>query len=330
MSIRGILIQLACFLIVVHGRAQEKTLEYYLSEGLKNSPLIADLHNQIQSNKVDSLLLRAGNKPQVGFKAYAYYAPVVNDFGYSTVLTNIANLTSVISVSQQIFVKKTTVLADRRISLQNQSVANAVHLTGNELKKNITSSYLDAYSTYSEIAFTRELFSLMKEEEKMLKDLAEQGIYKQTDYLSFQIDLKGQELSIRGLEIQFQKQVSNLNILCGIRDTGSVSFAKPVLGNSPAIQPGISSFLQRFRIDSLRIMNEQSLIDRKYKPAMNWFSDAGLINNDPRVIYQNFGLSFGLNFGFPIYDGNQRKLRHRQLSTEEETRKIYADAFKLE
>jgi outer membrane protein TolC len=84
----------------------------------------------------------------------------------------------------------------------------------------------------------------------------------------------------------------------------------------------------RFFIDSLRITNENILTDRNYKPAVSWFSDAGLINNEPSVIYQNFGLSFGLNFTLPVYDGNQRKLNHQKLKSEEDIRAGYAVAFK--
>jgi outer membrane protein TolC len=328
--VQRIVVQLACFLMFFSARGQEKTLQYYISAGLKNSPLLADLHNQLRSNAVDSLLLHASNKPQVGFKGYAYYAPIVNDFGYSSVLTNIANLTSVINVSQQIFNKKTREVNYSRISIQNQSISAAGRLTAMELKKNINAAYLDAWSTASEIAFDKEQLAFSKEEGKMLKDLAEQGIYKQTDYLSFGIDIMGQELSIQGQEIQLQKQLSDLNILCGIRDTAKVTMVRPVLGEMPAPKSELSPFFQRFRVDSLRIKNEQSLVDRNYKPTLSWFSDAGLINNDPRVIYQNFGLSFGLNFTLPVYDGNQRKLKYLQLNMEEESRKNYAAAFAQE
>jgi outer membrane protein TolC len=86
----------------------------------------------------------------------------------------------------------------------------------------------------------------------------------------------------------------------------------------------------RFFIDSLRINSEKILINRNYKPAVSWFSDAGLINNDPRVIYQNFGLSLGLNFTLPIYDGNQRKLNLQKLKSEEDIRSAYSEAFKRE
>jgi outer membrane protein TolC len=143
-------------------------------------------------------------------------------------------------------------------------------------------------------------------------------------------DLQGQELQVRELNLRFRKQISDLYILCGIRDTASFSPVKPELGNPSPSKQVLSPLFMRFYLDSLRITNENILIDRNYKPTVSWFSDAGLINNDPKVIYQNFGLSLGLNFTLPIYDGNQRKLNHQKRKSEEDIRAGYAEAFNRE
>ena len=325
-----ILLVVSFFLSFLPGRSQEQTLDYFLQQGIKNSPLIRDLNGQIRSNRIDSLLIKAMNKPRVEFRGYAFYAPVVNNFGYSEILTNIANLTSVMSVSQQLFNKKTVEANLLKTGIQKQSLANTVRLTENSLKKAITAVYLDAWSINSDISVNLELVSFAKEQAKILKSLTENGIYKQTDYLSFMFDLQGQELQVRELNLRFRKQISDLYILCGIRDTASFSPVKPELGNpSPSKQVLLPLFM-RFYLDSLRITNENILIDRNYKPTVIWFSDAGLINNDPKVIYQNFGLSLGLNFTLPIYDGNQRKLNHQKRKSEEDIRAGYAEAFNRE
>lgn len=325
-----ILLVVSFFLSFLPGRSQEQTLDYFLQQGIKNSPLIRDLNGQIRSNRIDSLLIKAMNKPRVEFRGYAFYAPVVNNFGYSEILTNIANLTSVMSVSQQLFNKKTVEANLLKTGIQKQSLANTVRLTENSLKKAITAVYLDAWSINSDISVNLELVSFAKEQAKILKSLTENGIYKQTDYLSFMFDLQGQELQVGELNLRFRKQISDLYILCGIRDTASFSPVKPELGNpSPSKQVLLPLFM-RFYLDSLRITNENILIDRNYKPTISWFSDAGLINNDPKVIYQNFGLSLGLNFTLPIYDGNQRKLNHQKRKSEEDIRAGYAEAFNRE
>jgi hypothetical protein len=144
------------------------------------------------------------------------------------------------------------------------------------------------------------------------------------------IDLQGQELQLRELNLQFRKQNSDLYILCGIRDTGVFTPAKPELRDLSVVNKERSPLFRRFYLDSLRLTNEKIFIDRNYKPVVSWFSDAGLINNDPLVIYQNFGVSLGLNFTLPVYDGNQRKLNHQKLESEEDIRTGYAGAFNRE
>jgi outer membrane protein TolC len=234
------------------------------------------------------------------------------------------------SVSQPLFNKKTVAANILKNDIQKHNLANTVRLTDNNLKKTITSQYLDIYATYSEISVNLELLSFAKDQGKILKSLTENGIYKQTDYLSFGIDIQGQELQIQELNLQFRRQISDLYLLCGLKDTGIFSPVKPELATPFRMNPENSPSFLRFYIDSLRITNENLLIDRNYKPSVSWFADAGLINNDPTVIYQNFGLSLGLNFTFPVYDGNQRKLNHQKLKAEEEIRVDYKLAFKQE
>lgn len=311
-------------------KAQEQTLDYFLRQGMNNSPLMRDLSEQLRSNRSDSLIIKAQAMPRVDFRGYAFYAPVAGRFGYSEVLTNIANLTSVMSVSQPLFNKKTVEANLLKNGFQGQALSNNIRITKNNLNKIITSAYLDTWSTYSEMKVNRELISFSKEQEKILKSLTESGIYKQTDYLSFMIDLQGQELQEKELNLRFRRQVSDLYILCGIKDTGVFTPVIPELNGPVTVKKEASPLFLRFRIDSLRISNEKILIDRNYKPAVSWFSDAGLINNDPLVIYQNFGLSIGLNFTLPVYDGNQRKLNYQKLKSEEEIRAGYAGAYDRE
>ena len=308
---------------------QDKPLDYFLQLGIKNNPLIKDLNGQVHSSRIDSLLILSQNKPRVDFRGYAFYAPVINHFGYSQVLTNIANLTSVISASQPILNKKTVKLNLLKTDIQRQSLANTITLTENNLKKAITDAYIIICATYADLAVNQELISFAKEQEKILKTLTGNGIYKQIDYLSFIIDLQGQELESRELKLNLQKQISDLYILCGIKDTSGFSPIKPQLDKTRVILNGFPMF-QRFLIDSLRIANENMLLDRNYKPVISWVSDAGLINNDPIVIYQNFGLSIGLNFNLPVYDGHQLKLNRMKLKSEEEIRAAYVLSFKNE
>jgi hypothetical protein len=69
--------------------AQVNKLDFFISQGLIHSPVLMDISDQSSSNTVDSLLIKAGQKPHVSYNGLLYYAPVVNGIGYSEVITNI-------------------------------------------------------------------------------------------------------------------------------------------------------------------------------------------------------------------------------------------------
>lgn len=308
--------------------AQVKSLDFFINQGLIHSPVLKDINNQVNSNLVDSMLVKAGQKPQVSYKGLLYYAPVINGIGYSEVITNISNISSVVYVSQRIFNQKTIEAQYSKSGIQNLALRISSKITENELRKVITLQYLLACSVSNDITFNRDLLSSSKDEELILRQLVEKGLYKQVDYLSFMVELKAQELLLNDLQIQYQKEVSALHVLCGLPDTAYEQLALPEIKLNSPVSAANSPFFNRFVADSLKIQNEKLLVDRNYKPSINWFSDAGLLNNLPRDISKNFGFSMGLSLSVPIYDGQQRRLNYEKLKIAENTRTNYAGYFK--
>ena len=84
------------------------SLDFFINQGLVHSPVLKDLGNQVSANRVDSLLVKAGQMPKVSYNGLLYYAPVINGIGYSEVITNISNITSVAYATQRIFNQKVT------------------------------------------------------------------------------------------------------------------------------------------------------------------------------------------------------------------------------
>jgi|WetSurMetagenome_2_1015567.scaffolds.fasta_scaffold79878_2 outer membrane protein TolC len=308
--------------------AQPRTLDFYITQGLAHSPVLGDLKNQINSNTIDSLLITAGQKPQVGFNGLMYYAPVINGYGYSEPITNISNFTSVVYASQRIFNGKTLAAGYRKTGILNQSLRLTSQIMENGLKKAVTAQYLSACSVSNEKAFSQSLLDLIREEATILKQLADQGLYRQVDYLSLMLELHSQELNLAGLDAQYRKELSTLNILCGIPDTSEVALNTPDIPLSAPAGFSQSPYFRQFQVDSLRIVNEKLLVDQDYKPALRWYTDAGLVNNLPGEIYKNFGLSLGLSLSLPIYDGKQRQLNYHKLDFDERTRLGYASFFR--
>ena len=115
--------------------AQQKSLDYFLRQGLINSPVLNDIKNQINSNLVDSLLIKANRNPQVGFNTSLYYAPVINGVGYDAAISNLNTISSVISVSHKIFNDYAVESEYSKIGIQKQSLKLTEKISQKNLKK---------------------------------------------------------------------------------------------------------------------------------------------------------------------------------------------------
>ncbi len=72
----------AAIILSLFAIGQQKNLDYFIQQGLDNSPLLKDYQNQVQINRVDSQRIRATYKPQVTGTSNNAYAPVIKGYGY--------------------------------------------------------------------------------------------------------------------------------------------------------------------------------------------------------------------------------------------------------
>lgn len=329
-QVRKIYFPFLFFLVIVSEmQGQECTLGTYIEAGIANSPALTDMSNQILAKRYDSLIERATYLPQVSFNGYAMYAPVINGWGYSEVITNGQNLSGTLNVTHQFFNKRTRETNLEKYGLESDELVISRKISAAELKKAITSQYLAACAALEERKFQSDVLATLKEEGAILKAWTEKGIYRQTDYLAFMVELMGLERNVRDLDLQFRKEFWNLNLICGISDTSVCSLALPAMKDSLTDRNGRSAFFEKFVIDSLIIRNEERTVNNRYLPVVNWFADAGLVNNEPKYIYQNLGASFGLSLSIPLFDGNQRRINYDKIRIREDTRQNYQRNFRL-
>lgn len=327
---KKLLLLFLIFSISKSAYCQSQGLNYYIEQGLQNSPLLKDYANQIQSASVDSTILNAQRKPQVNAISMVMVVPTYQDYGYDAGITNGGNYGAQVSVTQNVLNKKTYKPQYEAIRIQKQTLTNTSKLSEHDLKKSITDQYLTAYNSLKQVDYTKATLKLLNEEKDILKRLTEQGVYKQTDYLSFEIAIQSQEIQIKQSENQYKNDVRSLNVICGINDTAYHQLAPPDLKLESNADKSNSPFLKQFKLDSINIINQKSLAGIKYRPQFNWFADAGLLGSspDPSLLYKNFGTSFGFNFSMPLYDGKQKKLQYQKLSISESTRINYQSFFK--
>ena len=323
----GIIGILLCICIPV--LAQED-LSYYLDQAKQNSPLLKDYQNQARSNQVDSARIKAGYRPQVNGVSYNVYAPTVNGWGYDNAITNGADFSELVTFTQRLVGGKNLQAQYETIRLQNQGLAISGKISGQDLKKAVTAQYITAYGSWEQYLFNQQVYQLLTDEEGILKQLTERGVYRQTDYLTFRVTLQQEALVISQAKLQYQNDFASLNYSCGLQDTALHPLDAPVL--DPVEWPEVENTLlyRQFRVDSLQLKNNDALIDFGYKAKVNLYADAGYSSSFAVTPYKNFGASIGLNLTVPIYDGRQRKMQHSKTAISEMTREYYRDFFTVQ
>lgn len=321
---------LICLSFYSISQAQTYSLDHYLQLAQSNSPLLKDLKNQIVSNQIDSLRLLAGLKPQVNVNSGGLYAPVVNGYGYSEAITNEHTLNGLMQVSKTVVGRENINTQIQTISLQTLSLTNQSKISEQDLRKAITTQYITAYGDLQQYKFSQDVVKLLNTEEELLKKLTRSNVYRQSDYLTFLVTLKQQELALTQARLLYKNDFATLNYLAGIADTTISDLDEPQLQrlNKPDITSSI--YFQQYKLDSLKLINSKQLIDYAYKPKLTIQADGGYNSDFMGQAWKNFGLSAGFGLVIPIYDGGQRKLQYRKLSLQEETRQNYKAFFDVQ
>ncbi len=249
--------------------AQNKDLDYYLSSAVSNSPLLNDQRNQLLLNSVDSQILVASRKVQVTGIGNNYYAPVINGYGYDAAITNGAQLQALITATKNLLPKKYLNYQFNDLQITGDSLRTASKISEQELKKSIINQYITTYGDQLQMDFNNQLHNLLSREEAILKRLTQKNVYKQVDYLSFLITYQQQELTHHQLELQYKNDFATLNYLAGIFDTTNFTLPPPALEVVRNFYTDTSVFFLKFKIDSLRLINNKALIDLGYKPRIN-------------------------------------------------------------
>jgi outer membrane protein TolC len=324
---RRIQILLLGFLFIRVLNAQQQDLDYFLTKGLQNSPLLKDYQNRLKSARIDSLRLRATLGLQVTGSSVDSYAPVINGWGYDEVKTDIATVSALAGMTKEIIGNDNLRNKYQAVSLQGSSTSIQGSLSEKDLKKSIITRYVLAYGDQQQQELNSEVVAVLRQEEQIVKRLTENGVYKQTEYLSLLVNLRQQEIHATQSAIQSKTNLELLYALCGMDDTTTINLPEPVLHVITPGGPHATLLYRQFELDSLKLANADRQINFDYRPKLSVYADGGYLSSLSYMPWKNFGLSAGLSLVVPIYNGGQKKLEHDQIAIAEETRAQYRNYF---
>ncbi len=328
LQMKRIVALVQCLFLFIVINAQQQNLDYYLKAGLNNSPLLKDYKNRVRSALIDSMRIRAGQGLQVNAASINSYAPVIHNWGYDEVKTDIAQVSALVGVSKEIKGSSRLSNSYQSIRLQNLSTTLEGSLSQKDLKKEIIAQYILAYGDQQNYKLNSQVLEILKQEEQIVKRLTEQGVYKQTEYLSFLVNVRQQEIITSQSDFQFKTDLESLNYACGIFDTSIVVLAEPALDANLPAELHNTVFYRQFITDSLRLINAGRQIDFDYRPSFSVYADGGYLSSLALTPWKNFGASVGLSLTVPIYDGRQRKMQLDQIAISEASRSNYLSFFK--
>jgi outer membrane protein TolC len=304
--------------------ASPRRLEDFLLLARQNSPLLRDYTGQVAQNRLDSLRRRAQQRPQITGTGVAVAAPIIGrnaagegGLGYDEAVSNGGNYGAFASATQPVFGGPGLRNDYRVIESQGLVLRNTGQLAALDLRRSVTDQFLVAYAAQQQWNFSAALLHQLRQQDAVLRQLVNGGVFKQTQYLSYYLSVRSQEVAVLTDKLAYRRELGTL------RSLFAVAAPSPPAHHTLA---GLNSITQRqYTLDSLRLVLERQAIDLSYRPRLNWVVDAGLQSSNPAPPYlgHSVGFSGGLQLSVPIFDGHQRQIAYERLRVSEQTRQGY-------
>lgn len=321
------------FLFVFGGlqvRAQsDHSLSYFLKMAQDNSPVLNDYNNQIFSNRIDSLKLRATYGFIVSGEANGSYAPNIKNWGYDNAITNGQSLFAGVRVVRE-FISRNNL--NTRLANYNATIAQVLaqkKISVQTLCKQVTDQYIATFTSQQKYALSEDIIHLLKQEDEVLKKLTRAAVFKQTDYLTFKVAQQQNELALQQQKAEWKNNYALLNYLSGIVSDAFIPLDMPGFNDSIDFVPFEQSmYANAFSADSAKLSNDAKIIGYDYKPKISAFSDGGYQSSFTIAPYRNFGVSVGVALSLPLYDGHRRQMLLQQNALDLSTRQKYLEQTK--
>ena len=308
-----------------------RQLDDFLQVARQLSPLLRETANQLGQNRIDSLVRARQNGVQVGGVASVLYYPSVTNsrgesiIGYDNAVTNGGNYAAVAQASKPILNRFQLQNDYRILANQGQILRNTGRLSALDLRRNITDQFLTAYAAETRLTFSRSLLVVLRRQDGQLRQLVNAGIFKQTQYLSFYLSVRTQEVTVEQDRLAYRRELGGLRALAGVGDTALISLEAPTPPTHRPLAGLLAPAQRQYTLDSLRLRLDRQAIDAAYRPKVSAVVDAGLQSSSylPVALARSLGVGGGFQLTVPIFDGHQRQLQYQRLSLSEQSRRGY-------
>ena len=311
--------------------ASPRRLDDFLVIARQNSPLLRETANQVRQNALDSLVRARQNGVQVaGIGSALYYPSVTNNkgenvVGYDNAVTNGGNYAAIAQATKPILNRFQLQNDYRILASQGQVLRNTGRLSALDLRRNITDQFLTAYAAERQLTFSRSLLGQLRQQDTQLRKLVNAGIFKQTQYLSFYLSVRTQEVTVEQDRLAYRRELGTLRFLAGVTDTTLAPLEAPAPPSHRPLAGLLAPSQRQYTLDSLRLQLDRRAIDANYRPKLNAVLDAGLQSSSylPFALAHSIGFGGGLQLAIPVFDGHQRQLQYQRIELSEQSRRGY-------
>lgn len=317
--------------IVSNGQNRIESLPFYIDAAKRNSPFIKDYNDRREMEKSELVRLRAVyTHSRLELTGDYLFVPIVsNDKGRASFRWNAQDATDYygydlgessghlhagLTWTKPLLGLGAYNAAKNSSNIKNAIYDNSIRMEQHMLERTVAEHYLLCLLDIKQIKMSDSMGEILQRQRQVVELLSRHGFAKQSDVRLIDIEADANDEQRIAAIQSYRSHLTELNLVCGIRDTAVVALQDVEITTNRAIQVQ-SSFAEQYRLDSLSALADLRMYDLQYRPNLNVFVDGGLRISDFTKAYRHFGWSAGLTFSLTLFDGHQRKYKLSQIQS---------------
>ncbi|MER3464556.1 MAG: hypothetical protein C4329_09270 [Chitinophagaceae bacterium] len=309
----------------------QRSVQNYIEAARQNSPLIKDNQNLSKANQLEVERLKAQfTKPTVSFNANYNFTPILstdnnthpelnskgaqNYYGYDLGLTNGGLYQGLVTVTQPLFYNERYKAYEEQANTYSLIYQNNIKLAVHDIEKLVIDQYILCLLDLQQSKYAEDMMKLLGQQRVIVQKLVNSALLKQSDLNLVNIEYGNFENQVVLSRANYRRDLMDLNILSGIKDTSLVQLDTLVLTPRLDVSSFSSQYFQKFRLDSLSLIATQKVFETRYKPQVNVFANSGLNAANISTLPRRFGIGGGVSLIWNFYDGKQKDITRKKTN----------------